>query len=202
VCWDWIGEQRGRHGVPLKVLNLFAYSGGSTLAAAATGAEVVHVDSARSMVHRARENASASGLADATIRWIVDDARRFAERELRRGRAYDALILDPPTYGHGPHGQSWKLADDLEPLLEVCRALTAGRLAFAILTCHTPGFGPEMLRKLLRKCLLGATDQEVQADELSLVSADGRKLPSGAYARLANAYRVGGRHGDNPTPGD
>jgi 23S rRNA (cytosine1962-C5)-methyltransferase len=129
----------------LKVLNLFAYTGGSTLAAACAGAEVTHVDAAKSMVARARENAEASGLADAPIRWIVEEAVKFCQREVKRGNQYDAVILDPPTYGHGPKGEAWSIKRDLLPLLELCRELTAGRLKFALLTCHTPGLGPAEL---------------------------------------------------------
>ena len=124
------------------MLNLFAYTGGSTLAAAAAGAEVVHVDAAKNIVAWARRNAALSGLADAPIHWIVDDAMKFVKRELRRGSLYDAVILDPPSYGHGARGEVWRLSSHLPRLLELCRGLTAGRLQFILLTCHTPDFEP------------------------------------------------------------
>src|SRR5690606_38707802 len=127
------------------VLNLFAYTGGSTLAAAAAGAEVVHIDAAASVVDRARRNAELSGLAERPIRWIAEDAVKFVDRELRRGNGYDAVILDPPSYGHGTSGRAWKLAQDLPPLLEKIAALTANRRAFVLLSCHTPGFDSQAL---------------------------------------------------------
>lgn len=184
-CWDWIAERVSHAGRPLKVLNLFAYTGGSTLAAAAAGAAVVHVDAASSTVGWARRNAGRSGLAGAPIRWIVEDALRFATRELRRGNKYDAVILDPPTYGHGPGGESWKLADYLPQLLRTCGALTAGRLAFVLLTCHTPAFGPAALADQLAAAVVGDQGPGVEVGPLQLSSMDGRILPSGAYAHWA-----------------
>ena len=133
----------------MKVLNLFAYTGGSTLAAAAAGAAVTHVDAARNIVAWARHNTELSALGHAPIRWIAEDAVKFVRREVRRGNHYDAVILDPPSYGHGPHGEVWRLAEDLPPLLALCAELTAGRPRFVLLTCHTPGFAPDRLRELL-----------------------------------------------------
>ena len=147
--WDWIAEQVEASPKPLKVLNLFAYTGGSTLAAAAAGAEVVHVDAARNTVAWARRNAERSGLADAPIRWIAEDAMRFVRRELKRGNMYDAVILDPPSYGHGPRGEVWQLSSHLAPLVAMCGQLTAGRRRFMLLTCHTPGVGPDELAEML-----------------------------------------------------
>ncbi len=139
--WRWIRQQVARRPAGLRVLNLFAYTGGSTLAAAAAGAAVTHVDAARNVVQWARQNAAASDLQTAPIRWITEDASRFVTRELRRGQKYDALILDPPSYGHGPKGETWKLSSDLLPLLKNCRSLLGERPAFVLLTCHSPGFG-------------------------------------------------------------
>lgn len=167
---------------PLKVLNLFAYTGGSSLAAASAGAQVVHIDAAKSSVSRARVNADLSHLATAPIRWIVEDALRFTTRELRRGNRYDAVILDPPSYGHGPQGQPWKLAEHLPELLRQCGELTAGRLAFALLTCHTPGFGPDALADHLARASLCRPNSPIDAGPLELPTADGRTLPSGQFA--------------------
>ena len=149
--WDWIAEQVEASPEPLKVLNLFAYTGGSTLAAAAAGAEVVHVDAARNTVAWARRNAELSGLADAPIRWIAEDAMKFVRRELKRGNTYDAVILDPPSYGHGPRGEVWRLSKHLAGLLAMCGQLTAGRRRFMLLTCHTPGVGPDDSGQVARR---------------------------------------------------
>jgi 23S rRNA (cytosine1962-C5)-methyltransferase len=183
--WVWIAKQCAKIAKPqaAKVLNLFAYTGGSTLAAACAGAEVTHVDAAKSMVARARENVEASGLADAPIRWIVEDAVKFCQREVKRGNQYDAVILDPPTYGHGPKGEAWSIKRDLLPLLELCRELTAGRLKFALLTCHTPGIGPAELSAYLSDGLFGHCGQPPQTGTLYLETSDTRKLESGIFAR-------------------
>jgi len=182
-CWDWIARQVKRAGGLISVLNLFAYTGGSTLAAAAAGADVCHVDSSKTTVAWARRNADRTGLADAPIRWIVEDAVKFVRRELRRGRRYDAVILDPPSYGHGPKGEIWKLSKDLMPLLSACAELTEGRRAFMLLTCHTAGFGPAELEACLADALFGHCQAGVTAKPLSINTADGRKLPSGVLAR-------------------
>lgn len=187
--WDWIARQVTRSKPPAeaggspRVLNLFAYTGGSTLAAAAAGAEVVHVDAARSVVERARANAAASGLADRAIRWIVEDAVKFCQREVKRGNQYDAAILDPPTYGHGPKGEPWKVGEHLLPLLELCGELTAERRAFILVTCHSPGIGPAELGAYLADGVFGHCGQPPATGQLYLKTADGRRLPSGAFAR-------------------
>lgn len=186
--WVWIARQVGRLATAksqaaLKVLNLFAYTGGSTLAAGCAGAEVTHVDAAKSMVERARENAKLSGLADAPIRWIVEDAVKFCQREVKRGNQYDAIILDPPTYGHGPKGEAWSIKRDLLPLLESCRELTAGRLKFALCTCHTPGIDAAELSAYLSDGMFGHCGQPPATGTLYLTSSDGRKLESGTFAR-------------------
>lgn len=181
--WDWIAKQVRRHGDRPKVLNLFAYTGGSTLAAAAAGAEVVHVDAAKNTVAWARRNADLSGLSDAPIRWITEDAPTFANRELRRGNKYNAIILDPPTYGHGPKGETWKINSDLPRLLEVCGQLTQGQLAFILLTCHSPGFGPAELEALLADSIFGSCQAGARSMPLGVRCADGRSLPAGVSAR-------------------
>jgi 23S rRNA (cytosine1962-C5)-methyltransferase len=148
--WDWIRERIGRHpGAPCRVLNLFAYTGALSLLCARAGAEVCHVDAVRDIVEWARSNADRSGLKDAPIRWIVDDVKAFCAREIRRGRSYDGLILDPPSYGKGPKGEKWILEEGLLPLLQQLRQLTSAQPAFVLLTCHTPGFSPPLMKNLL-----------------------------------------------------
>ncbi len=178
--WTWIARQMPGTGRPLRVLNLFAYTGASTLAAAAAGAEVVHVDASRSTVNWARSNAEASQLSAAPIRWIVDDARKFVERERNRGREYDAIVLDPPSYGHSA-GKVWKLERDLPDLLEACAALTVRETACMVLTCHSPRYGPDVLASLWREWF---PRREIQAEDSYLSTTDGRRLHCGAMARL------------------
>jgi len=181
--WEWIAWEAARSPQSLKILNLFAYTGGSTLAATAAGASVVHVDAAKSVVSRARQNAEASGLANRPIRWIVEDSLKFCRREAKRGNRYDAVILDPPTYGHGPKGEEWNIKRDLLPLLELCGELSDRRPKFVLLTCHTPGIGPAELSAYLSEGIFGACGQPPRAGELYLETADRRRLPSGVYAR-------------------
>jgi 23S rRNA (cytosine1962-C5)-methyltransferase len=185
--WDWIANvlplSHTERGERLKVLNLFAYTGGSTLAAAAAGAEVVHVDAAKNIVAWARRNAELSGLADAQIRWITEDAMKFVKRELKRGARYDAVILDPPSYGHGPRGEVWRLSKHLPRLLSLCRQLTSERLQFMLLTCHTPGYDPEHLSDIVAEHFFTAPVGWMKAEPLLIRSADGRELPSGVVVR-------------------
>lgn len=191
--WDWIARQVERANRPLKVLNLFAYTGGSTLAAALAGAEVTHVDAAKNVVAWARRNAELSGLAAAPIRWIAEDAPTFVARELRRGNQYDAVILDPPTYGHGTKGESWRLDKDLLPLLTACGELTAQRRVFLLLSCHSPGYGPAELEATLADAVFGHCGAGGKAKPLSIVAEDGRKLPSGVVARWPSFFANIGR---------
>ena len=185
--WDWIAKQILKHKAseapPLKVLNLFAYTGGSTLAAVAAGAEVVHIDAAQNIVDRARQNAALSGFEDRPVRWIADDAVKFCKRELKRGRQYDAVILDPPTYGHGAQGETWKISEHLLPLLQLCGELTAESRKFMLLTCHSPGIGPSELSAYFAEGIFGHCGQPPATGELSLKTADARSLPSGVFAR-------------------
>ncbi len=183
--WDWIVKQiaKPQAARPLRVLNLFAYTGGSTLAAAAAGAHVVHIDAARNSVDRAHQNAELSGLADRPIRWIAEDAMKFCRREVKRGNQYNAVILDPPSYGHGPKGELWKIREHLLPLLELCGQLTAESRAFVLVSCHSPGIGPAELAAYLADGIFGHCGQPPTAGELSLETAAGRKLPSGIFAR-------------------
>jgi 23S rRNA (cytosine1962-C5)-methyltransferase len=165
------------------VLNLFAYTGAMTLAAAAGGASVAHVDGSRPAVAWARRNAELSGLADRPIRWLVDDVETFVEREIRRGRRYDAVVLDPPSYGHGSRGSTWRLEDRLDGLLDRCAELTADDPAFALLTAHTPGFGPDRLAEALALAF-GRRVSEVEAGELGLRARSGAQMRLGAWARI------------------
>jgi 23S rRNA (cytosine1962-C5)-methyltransferase len=211
VNWDWIGGRLGalsrtrhaprdlhrtRHAprdvqphaereeyVAVRVLHLFAYTGAATLAAAAAAAEVTHVDASRTAVAGARRNAMLSGLAGAKIRWIAEDALKYARRELKRGSRYDAVILDPPSYGHGAGGEPWVIEEDLPRLLRICGQLTAGRRRWMLLTCHTPQLGAECLRSMLAEALDDGAAGSLTAGPLTLPSAGGRQLPSGVVVR-------------------
>ena len=143
--WDFAQDQIRRAGRPIQVLNLFAYTGGATVACAAAGASVCHVDAAKGMVQWARENAKSSGLEDAPIRWIVDDCAKFVEREIRRGRRYDAIIMDPPSYGRGPTGEVWKLEENLYPFVELVSGVLSDQPLFLILNSYTTGLAPSVL---------------------------------------------------------
>lgn len=185
--WAWIKETirtakaKGRDTI--RVLNLFAYSGGSTLASAIGGAEVCHVDASKGMVQWARGNAETNGLAAHPIRWIVDDVHKFMNRELRRGRSYDGIILDPPTYGRGGNGETYKIERDLTETLRLCRNLLSDNPLFLLLSAHTPGHTPIVLENILTQALhgLGGT---FSAGEMCLTGApEVFKLPSGAYVR-------------------
>lgn len=186
--WQWIREtlraEKAVTGRTLNVLNLFAYSGGSTLASALGGAEVCHVDASKGMVQWARGNAELNKLTSHPIRWIVDDVHKFMNRELRRGRKYDGIILDPPTYGRGGNGETYKIERDLsETTLRLCRALLSNRPLFMLLSAHTPGHTPIVLENILRQALdgLGGT---FSAGEMCLTGGPGTfELPSGAYVR-------------------
>jgi 23S rRNA (cytosine1962-C5)-methyltransferase len=189
--WRWIADQVHAAG-RIKVLNLFAYTGASTLAAAAAGAEVVHVDAAANVVAWARRNASASGLEQAPIRWIVEDAPAFVRRELKRGNQYDAVILDPPAYGHGPKRQNWKLESGLEDLLAECVELMSGRERFLLLTCHSGALGEAAaLREYFHSqrrawCERGS----LASDAMTLKSAAGGRLSAGAALRWSGTPRL------------
>jgi 23S rRNA (cytosine1962-C5)-methyltransferase len=176
------GEGQGEGG-KLKILNLFAYTGGSTLAAAATGAEVFHVDAANNIVAWARRNADLSGLDNARIHWVTEDAVKFVKRELKRNNRYDALILDPPSYGHGRRGEVWRLTKHLPYLLEMCGKLTAGQCRFVLLTCHTPGYDSARLADMLKENIPDTRAGTMTAKTLTIPSADGRELPNGSVVQ-------------------
>ncbi|MEM6331556.1 MAG: class I SAM-dependent methyltransferase [Planctomycetota bacterium] len=193
--WRWIARRVAAARRPWRLLNLFAYTGGSTLAAAAAGAaaaggeaaagvEVTHVDASKPSVALARQNAELSGLAAAPIRWFVEDALKFCRREARRGNRYDAVVLDPPTYGHGPKGEEWRLARDLPVLLELIAELTDRAPALLLASCHTPGVGPAELSAYVADAVVGHCAAPPASGRLWLATEDGRRLESGVYARM------------------
>lgn len=183
VNWDWFAGKIRAAGQPMKVLNLFAYTGGATLAAAAAGAQVTHVDASKGMVNWAKENAVSSGLKDAPIRWLVDDCVKFVEREIRRGSTYDAIIMDPPSYGRGPKGEIWKIEDMIHPLIKLCTQLLSKDAVFFLINSYTTGLAPAVLTYMI-STELKAWNGTVDSQEIGLpVSASGLVLPCGASGR-------------------
>ena len=181
--WDWFSEKIRQAQRPIKVLNLFAYTGGATLAAAAAGASVTHVDASKGMVSWAKENAVASGLKDAPIRWLVDDCVKFVEREIRRQNHYDAIIMDPPSYGRGPKGEIWKIEESIFPFLQLCAKLLSDRPLFFLVNSYTTGLAPAVLTYML-STELRRFPGTVQSQEIGLpVSSTGLILPCGASGR-------------------
>lgn len=184
VNWDWAGEKIRNSGRKINVLNLFAYTGGATLAAVAAGASVTHVDASKGMVSWARENMVASGFADAPVRWIVDDCIKFVEREIRRGRKYDAIIMDPPSYGRGPKGEIWKIEDKIHPFLKLCVQLLPDQPLFVLVNSYTTGLQPAVLSYMLNLEVVKKYGGRAEAQEIGLpVSANGLVLPCGASGR-------------------
>ncbi len=190
--WDWFSElirkrtspENGGKPRQVRVLNLFAYTGGATLAALKAGASVTHVDAAKGMVQWAKENAAASGLSDRPVRWIVDDCRKFVERELRRGSRYEAVIMDPPSYGRGPKGEIWKIEDALHPLVKLAAGLLSDDPLFFLINSYTTGFAPSVLSYLLGLELRDRFGGTVSADEIGLpVTRTGLLLPCGSSGR-------------------
>ena len=189
--WDFINDQIRRAGRPVSVLNLFAYTGGATLAAAAAGASVCHVDAAKGMVAWARENAAASGLSGAPVRWIIDDCAKFVEREIKRGRRYDAVIMDPPSYGRGPSGEIWKLEKDLFPFLKLVSGVLSDDPLFFIINSYTTGLAPSVLTCLLDSVVTPRFGGGTVSDELGLpVTDSGLVLPCGATGRWTREGRA------------
>ncbi|KXU36717.1 SAM-dependent methyltransferase [Cephaloticoccus capnophilus] len=190
VNWEWASalikaalSKNGSAPRP-RVLNLFAYTGAATCAAAKAGAEVAHVDAAEGMVKWARENATLSGLAEAPIRYLCDDCLKFVRRENRRGRRYDAIIMDPPSYGRGSGGQMWKLETHLWPLLQECRALLSDTPLFFLINAYTAQLSPTVLANLLGELFAAQPDCTISAGELGLpIQADGKTLPCGIFGR-------------------
>jgi len=180
--WRWIRKTIGSHSEgKFQFMNLFAYSGGASLSAALAGAHVCHVDASKPMVDWARENAALNNLASAPIRWIVDDAMKFLQREKKRGTRYDGILLDPPSFGRGPKGEVFKIEEEILPLLQACREVLSEKPSFLILSSHTPGFTPLVMRNLLEDAM-GKGRGEISFGEMLIPSATGFSLPSGSYA--------------------
>ena len=187
VNWEWMTDKIRNAGRPVRVLNLFAYTGGATLACAAAGAEVCHVDAAKGMVQWARENAAQSGLTEKPIRWIVDDCGKFIRREARRGKKYDAIIMDPPSYGRGPNGEIWKLENSIYGLVEACREVLSDDPLFFLLNSYTTGLSPSVMGYLLQSLLVPEYGGTVSADEIGLPAELAKAvLPCGATAIWEN----------------
>ncbi len=183
--WDWFSELiRKSPKKDIKVLNLFAYTGGATCAAAKAGAAVTHVDASKGMVTWAKENAVSSGLADAPIRWIVDDCVKFVEREIRRGNKYDAIIMDPPSYGRGPKGEIWKIEEKIHPFIKLCSELLCDNPLFFLVNSYTTGLQPAVLNYMISTEVKSKFGGTVMADEIGLpCTVSGLPLPCGAAGR-------------------
>lgn len=187
--WDWFSKKiaDAKEKNPdreIKVLNLFAYTGGATLAAAAAGASVTHVDASKGMVTWAKENAISSGLGEAPIRWLVDDCVKFVEREIRRGNHYDAIIMDPPSYGRGPKGEIWKIEESVYPLVQLCTQLLTKQPLFFLINSYTTGLQPAVLTYMISTALKDFNGT-VSAEEIGLpVTSNGLVLPCGASGRF------------------
>ena len=189
VNWDWFTSiiRKKLNNNPaheVRVLNLFAYTGGATLSAAAAGAHVTHVDASKGMVSWAKENASSSGLSNAPIRSLVDDCVKFVEREIRRGNTYDAIIMDPPSYGRGPKGEIWKIEDCIYPFLELTAKVLSGKPLFFLINSYTTGLQPAVLTYMLESVISSRYGGHVHSSEIGLpVSSNGLVLPCGASGR-------------------
>lgn len=187
--WDWFSEriQSALSSDPsrqIKILNLFAYTGGATLSAAAAGAAVTHVDASKGMVNWAKENAASSGLGQAPIRYLVDDCVKFVEREIRRGNKYDGIIMDPPSYGRGPKGEIWKIEDNIWPFIELTSQLLSENAVFFLINSYTTGLQPAVLSYMLHSSIVKRFGGHVETEEIGLpVSDNGLILPCGASGR-------------------
>ncbi|MCM3749024.1 class I SAM-dependent methyltransferase [Paenibacillus pasadenensis] len=184
VNWSWMMDKIRSADRPIRVLNLFAYTGGATVASAAAGAEVCHVDAAKGMVQWAKENAALSGLADRPVRYITDDVFKFVQREQRRGSKYDAIIMDPPSYGRGPGGEMWKLESSLFPFLESCMDILSDKPLFMLINSYTTGLSPQVLHNLLHMTAGKRFGGSIHCGEIGLpISASGLTLPCGILGR-------------------
>jgi 23S rRNA (cytosine1962-C5)-methyltransferase len=186
--WRWVEERlraarKARGAAPVSMLNVFAYSGAATLSGARAGADVCHVDASRGMVGWASENARLNGLAEAKVRWIVDDARKFLQREVRRGRRYDAILLDPPTFGRGARGEVYRIDEGLTATLDASRRLLADDAVLLLLTSHTPGYTPTVLANLVAQTAAGRAGRSESGEMVLGGEGDVLPLPSGAWAR-------------------
>ena len=184
VNWDWVSRRIKKANRAVKVLNLFAYTGGATLAAAAAGASVTQVDASKGMVGWAKENAAASGLSEAPIRWLVDDCVKFVEREIRRENHYEGIIMDPPSYGRGPKGEIWKIEEGIFPLIQLCVKLLSEKPLFFLINSYTTGLQPAVLSYMLGTEIVSKFGGKTEAGEIGLpVSSNGLVLPCGASGR-------------------
>lgn len=184
VNWDWFSKLIQNANRPIKVLNLFAYTGGATISAAKAGAFVTHVDASKGMVNWAKENAASSSLADAKIRWLVDDCVKFVEREIRRGNHYDAIIMDPPSYGRGPGGEVWKMEEHIFPFLTLVSQLLSDKPLFVLLNSYTTGLQPAVLSYMMNTVFTSKFGGHVEAEEIGLpVTSSKLTLPCGASGR-------------------
>lgn len=186
--WDWfssiIEAANKKENKQLKVLNLFAYTGGATLAAAKAGAQVTHVDASKGMVNWAKENAASSGLSEAPIRWLVDDCVKFVEREIRRGNVYDGIIMDPPSYGRGPKGEIWKIEESIYPFIQLATKILARDASFFLINSYTTGLQPAVLSYMMNTAIVNQFGGKVEANEIGLpVTDSGLVLPCGASGR-------------------
>lgn len=182
--WDWFSQLIRDAGRPIRVLNLFAYTGGATVAAAAAGASVVHVDASKGIVAQAKENAQLSGLGDAPIRYIVDDCQKFTERELRRGHTYDGIIMDPPSYGRGPGGEVWKLEDSIDKMISTAAQLLSDQPLFFLVNSYTTGLSPLTMSYLLELKVRRRYGGSIESGEIGLrVTQTKAFLPCGASSR-------------------
>ena len=196
VNWEWSGNlireaKKKNPGKEIKVLNLFAYTGGATVACADAGAAVTHVDASKGMVTWAKENAAASGLANAPNRYLVDDCEKFVEREIRRGNHYDAIIMDPPSYGRGPKGEIWKIEEKIFPLVQLCTKVLADKPLFFLINSYTTGLQPAVLSYMLNLEIKSRFGGTVEADEIGLPvrGKQGLVLPCGASGRWSRKER-------------
>ncbi len=184
VNWDWFSQLIKDAKRPIKVLNLFAYTGGATVAATAAGAEVCHVDASKGMVTWAKENMAASGLSERPVRYIVDDVKKFVAREARRGKKYDAIIMDPPSYGRGPGGELWKIEDELYPLIEDCMKILSDEPLFFLINSYTTGLSQTIMSNVMALTLKKKYGGEVSCDEIGLMMRDKQMiLPCGISCR-------------------
>lgn len=182
--WDWMMDKIRTANRPIRVLNLFAYTGGATLACAAAGADVVHVDAAKGMVQWAKENAALSGLGERPIRYITDDVFKFVAREERRGSRYDAIIMDPPSYGRGPGGEMWKLESDLYRFVESCSAILSDNPLFFLVNSYTTGISASVLTNILSMVIASRHGGRLTSDEIGLpITESGLNLPCGILGR-------------------
>ena len=184
VNWDWFTELIKDAKRPVKVLNLFAYTGGATVAALSAGASVCHVDAAKGMVSWAKENVASSGLSERPVRYIVDDVKKFVAREARRGNRYDAVIMDPPSYGRGPSGELWKIEDELYPLIEACMEILSEKPLFFLINAYTTGLSKTILENVTALTLVKKYGGSVSCDEIGLnMQAKNMVLPCGISCR-------------------